>query len=272
MDDQSFQRLLKRFDLSWEGYRRVRKGVKKRVNRHMNQLGCRGLVDYFKIIDTDERIKQDCRRLLTVSISRFFRDRELWKLLESQILPAILKKPEKKIRIWSTGCACGEEVYSLKILLEVIKNRLDYSPEFEILATDLNPIYLQKAEEGIYSLSSLKDCPEEWLSLYFNPIGKDNGYKIIPILKRGIEFLEHDLLTIPPSGPFHLIFLRNNLLTYYQDSLRIPALKAIIGELAPEGFLIIGSHEAIPQIDSDLLPLRGGKYIFQKQKPSSQVN
>jgi chemotaxis methyl-accepting protein methylase len=272
MDDQNFQRLLKRFDLSWEGYRKVRKGVKKRVNRHMNQLGCRGLVDYFKIIDTDERIKQDCRRLLTVSISRFFRDRELWKLLESEILPAILKKPEKKIRIWSTGCACGEEVYSLKILLEVIKNRLDYSPEFEILATDLNPIYLQKAEEGIYSLSSLKDCPEEWLSLYFNPIGKDNGYKIIPILKRGIEFLEHDLLTSPPSGPFHLIFLRNNLLTYYQDSLRIPALKAIIGELAPEGFLIIGSHEAIPQIDSDLLPLRGGKYIFQKQKPSSQVN
>ena len=265
MDDQDFQQLLKRFDLSWVGYRKVRKGVKKRVNRHMHQLGCRGMVDYFKIIDTNEEIKQDCRRLLTVSISRFFRDRELWKLLERQILTEILKKPEKKIRIWSTGCACGEEVYSLNILLEVIKNRLDYSPECEILATDINPIYLQKAREGIYALSSLKEVPEEWLSLYFNPLDKNNGYKIIPILKRGIEFLEHDLLTSPPSGPFHLIFLRNNLLTYYQDSLKIPALKAIIGELTPEGFLIIGSHEVIPQIDSDLLPFKGGEYIFQKK-------
>ncbi|MBW2621900.1 MAG: hypothetical protein JRD68_03250 [Deltaproteobacteria bacterium] len=263
MDDQHFRQLLIRFELSWEGYRKVRKGVKKRLDRRMLRLGCRDSASYLKLMDIDEEERRVCRKLLTVSISRFFRDKALWRFLETRILPRVLDRPEKTVRVWSAGCACGEEAYSMKILYEEVKTRRVYSSKLEILATDLNPVYLEKAKQGIYSASSLKGVPEKRLSLYFDSPDKENSYKVSTRHRNGIDFREHDLLSKPWPGPFHIIFLRNNLLTYYQDGLKIPALEALVKQLAPEGFLLIGSHERMPPIDSALEPLRGCGYIFQ---------
>jgi chemotaxis protein methyltransferase CheR len=268
MDDQHFKQLLIRFELSWEGYRKVRKGVKKRLDRHMLRLGCRDSASYLNLMDIDEEERRACRKLLTVSISRFFRDKALWRLLETRILPRVLETSEKRVRVWSAGCACGEEAYSLNILYGEVKTQRVHLPKLEILATDLDPIYLEKARQGIYSASSLKGVPEKWLSVYFDPHTKDNFYKVSTRYRDGIEFREHDLFSDPPPGPFHIIFLRNNLLTYYQDRLKIPTLETVVKQLAPEGFLLIGSHEQMPPIDSALEPFCGCRYIFQDKSYS----
>jgi chemotaxis protein methyltransferase CheR len=92
MDDQQFRQLLDYFGFSWEGYRRVRKGVKKRIIKHMVQLRCRSVDEYLCSLDGDEEVRKHSECLMTVSISRFFRDRFLWKIIEDQIVPGIMEE------------------------------------------------------------------------------------------------------------------------------------------------------------------------------------
>jgi len=89
MDNQQFCQLLRHLGLSWTGYRKVRKGVKKRIARHMQDLGCRNVSAYLVELDRRNDARLDCERLMTVSISRFFRDRKLWETLQKNILPVL---------------------------------------------------------------------------------------------------------------------------------------------------------------------------------------
>lgn len=264
MDDQQFRELLHRFGLSWNGYRKVRKGVKKRIRRHMQQLRCQNVKEYFGVLESDEELRRQWERLMTVSISRFFRDRGLWQSLEDQILPYIINKNKERVNVWAAGCACGEEVYTFKILWDRLEGRLESMPDLEIWATDLNPVYLAKARDGIYSRSSLREVPEELRSAYFKPQKGGGNYVVTPSVKKGIWWKVSNLLDDPPEADFHLIFLRNNLLTYYNDEVKEPAFRKVIDRLIPGSFLIIGSHEKIPFGTSDLRSFSGYGYIFEK--------
>ena len=81
MDDDQFRLLLDYLGYSWRGYRRVRKGVKKRIRRHMQQLGCRHIPSYLNMLTLQAETRQECEMLMTVPISRFFRDRHIWQML-----------------------------------------------------------------------------------------------------------------------------------------------------------------------------------------------
>jgi len=264
MDDQQFRQLLDRFGYSWEGYRKVRKGVKKRISRHMQQLRCRTIDEYFSSLDRDEEVRKHCECLMTVSVSHFFRDRLLWKIIEDQILPMIIKENSKKVKFWSAGCACGEEVYSFKILWESLRVSFDRMPELEIWATDMNPVYLRRAREGIYPLSSLKEVRQALREIYFTLYIKEGLSRIALSLKKGILWKVHNLLFGLGELNFQIIFLRNSILTYYNDDLKQSAFRKVIDSLAQGGFLIIGSHEELPILSKDLLPFGGQSYIFKK--------
>ncbi len=264
MDDQQFRQLLDYFSYSWEGYRRVREGVKKRINRHMQQLRCRNIDEYFLYLDRDEEVRQQCECLMTVSVSRFFRDRLLWKIIEDQVVPNIIKDNRKKVKFWFAGCACGEEVYSFKILWESMRGRFNRMPELEMWATDMNPVYLRRAQDGIYSLSSLKEVPQELREIYFIHNGEEGLFRIAPSLKKGVLWKVHNLLFRLGEFNFQIIFLRNSILTYYKDELKQAAFRKVIDSLAQGGFLIIGSHEKLPIESKDLAPFSGQTYIFRK--------
>jgi len=265
MDDYQFRQLLNYFGLSWDGYRKVRKGVKKRIHRHMHGWSCRTMQEYLLALDQNNDARQDCELLLTVSISRFFRDRGLWQTLENEILPAIIKKNKGSVKVWSAGCACGEEVYSLKILWDTLGGRFHHMPGLEILATDMNPVYLDKARIGTYTRSSLKELPEALQARYFKHGTKKRDYAVAERLKIGIMWRGHNLLFDPSTNDFQLIFLRNSLLTYYQDELKVPAFYKVLDSLVQDGFLIIGSQEKIPPGVRGLLPFGHHPYIFQKR-------
>jgi len=265
MNDQQFRQLLNRFGLSWDGYRKVRKGVKKRICRHMHELGYRQMQEYFFALDQNKDARQDCERLMTVSISHFFRDRGLWRTLENEILPAIIKENRKGVKVWLAGCACGEEVYSLAILWHTLRGRFQHMPELQLLATDMNPVYLNKARIGIYSRSSLKEVPETVRTRYFKRWMKKQTYAVAERLKEGIVWQGHNLLADPPGTDFQLVFLRNSLLTYYEDELKEPAFQKVLDSLAQGGFLIIGAHEKIPPGSQELLPFVEHPCIFQRE-------
>ena len=89
MDDVQFRKLLHHLGLSWTGYRKVRKGVKKRISRHMRLLNCSDLAGYLHELGSSKGARYECERLMTVSISRFFRDKKLWVLLLDKVLPEL---------------------------------------------------------------------------------------------------------------------------------------------------------------------------------------
>jgi chemotaxis methyl-accepting protein methylase len=264
MDDQRFRRVLDFLGLSWKGYRRVRKGVKKRLARYMQDQGFRGMESLLASLEKDPERRAAVEKLLSVSISRFFRDRKLWRALERCVLPEIVAANSLKMKVWSAGCARGEEAYSFRILWEEWRKAEDRVLELELWATDLNPEYLSQAQKGVYSSASLKEVPEEWRKNHFHPVGV-NRWAVADSLKDGIRWRVHHLIChVPPAQDFQIIFLRNNLLTYYRDETKESALAKIIEALSSRGFLIIGSHERMPKSFSGIQATLHHNAIYQK--------
>ena len=264
MEDKAFRQLLDYLRLSWPGYRKVRKGVKKRIARHMEQCGCRTMEDYIRLLEQEQGLRMRCEQLMAVSISRFFRDRALWVTLAEDILPRMIVRHFDTLRVWCAGCACGEEVYSLKILWEGLKHRFDHLPVLEIMATDISPAYVARAKAGVYTRSSLKEVPEGVRSRYFRPQKVRDTFAVTPLLKKGILWKRQHLLSDFPEGSFHLILLRNNLLTYYVEEVKGPVFEKVIARLELAGYLIIGSHEKVPAPTPALKNLEGHPCIFQR--------
>jgi chemotaxis protein methyltransferase CheR len=265
MRDDQFREILRVFGLSWDGYRRVRRGVKKHLRAHMVTLGSRSVTEYLDRLEGDGEAREEAERLMTVSISRFFRDIGLWQALERGVLPELVRRGEDRIRVWSAGCACGEEAYSLRIVWQALGDRCDGLPDLELRATDANPSFLEKAREGIYGPSSLKELPDEWRASCFSRIPGEDRFTLADSLKEGIRWGIHNLVREePPASGFHLVFLRNNLLTYYEKRLQVPAFHRIVSALRPGGVLIIGKKERIPGECGPFVPLTSCPYAFEK--------
>ena len=263
--DDSFRQVLDFFDLSWSGYRKVRKGVKKRLYRHMQQLGCRRIADYLADLAQDRQSRLACEQLLTVSISRFFRDRALWDCLEQDLLPDMAARFQKRLTIWSAGCASGEEAYSVKIVWSRMKQDRQHLSDLYVVATDKNHETLDRARAGIYGASSLRELPADWIDAHFTRVKGKKSYRIRPHLQHGIIWMQHDLLNGPPKVMFNVIFLRNNLLTYYRKSLQQTALDGILQQLSQPGLLIVGSRERCPTETGELLRHPHAAGVFRKQ-------
>lgn len=263
MDDQAFRQLLEHLNLSWKGYRRVRKGVKKRIRRHMQTLKCREMSVYLAELDRSREVRETCDDLMRVTISRFLRDQKFWQTLENELLPNLIQHYPDEIEVWSAGCANGEEVYSLKIVWEHLKKKIPDLPKLQICATDAKTVCLARAREGIYPRRSLRNVNDDDLRLFFTPHNKQFAVK--KSLKQSIKWRVHELLVDLPPSTFNVIFLRNHLLTYYQDPLKIPVFEKIINALQPAGILIIGAHEKLPLRTADLMPIAAHSFVFIKR-------
>lgn len=208
VSDHEFRMLLDYFRRPWAGYRKVRKGVKKRVTRHMRRLGCSDFSSYVRVLESQPEELQVCLACLQVTISRFYRDRMLWLCLEGRILPDLLQRFPEGIAAWSAGCAGGEEPYSLAMLWSA----LGRPATFRLVASDADPVSLQRAGKGRYQPGSLKEVPEKIKKSHFTRRCSGDQFQIDPGLTQSIEWVEHNLTGPPLPGPFHLLFLRNNLL------------------------------------------------------------
>lgn len=250
LSDNEFRILLDQLDRPWAGYRKVRKGVKKRLRRHMLELGCVSLGPYLDRLIRDPKARAACENCLRVTISRFFRDRQLWHTLRSRILTDLVQRFPPPIRIWSAGCASGEEAYSLAMTW----NELGRPSRLDLLATDTGSICLERARAGVYTRTSLNEVPGEIREKYFDPRKGARQFLIRSKRLPPIRWRHHDLLApVPENDPFHMILLRNNLLTYYQGPEQRDAFARIAACLAPAGFMVTGAHERPPESDATLI-------------------
>jgi chemotaxis protein methyltransferase CheR len=266
-----FERFLKevapRLDLQWRRFKRG--GVKRKVERRIAELGLATFEDYLLEIKENPGEKSHLSQILTVTITRFFRDKKVFDILENSILPTRVEhKGAGDFKIWSIGCANGEEPYSLSMLWEERIRKNFPRIRLTLLATDINENLLKRAGQGRYKKSSLIEIPESMLQRFFEI---ENGfYMIDPSIRESVEFKKHDIIHEEPFSGTDIIFCRNLVFTYFSKECQTKVLRKIAASLKENGCLIIGKDECLPLTYPTLfIPTFPAEKIYQKFDPNS---
>ncbi len=258
---------LPKIQLRWQGFRKVRRQVCKRIQKRFTILGLKNFTEYKKYLQIHSQEWNILDSFCYITISRFYRDKLLFDKLSSEILPAIARNvvAEEKsvIRCWSAGCCCGEEPYTLLLIWKIIvESSLKTDLQFTIIATDRNTKLLKRAEEAKYRHSSLSHLPNTVITKAFEKI--DDLYRLNDQYRGQIEFIPQDIRKETPGGLFHIIFCRNLAFTYFNENLQNMILERITRKILPEGFLIIGAHESLPPHQKAFIPYQRMNTIYQK--------
>jgi chemotaxis protein methyltransferase CheR len=256
---------LPHLDLRWSGYRKVRRQVCRRIARRVTDLQLRDLASYRQRLEADPAEWQALDDCCHITISRFFRDGRVFETLRTRVLPDVAAhaaREGREARIWSAGCASGEEPYTLKILWDLEIARSYLCVPLSLVATDIDAGMLARARQGIFEATSLRELPSRFIGEAFDHT--DNRYCVKPEFRRGINFIVQDLRAQTATGPFDLVLCRYVALTYFAEPLQRRTLLHILTQLLPGAYLVIGTHERIPYCEFSLTPLSDSPQIFQK--------
>jgi chemotaxis protein methyltransferase CheR len=263
---QFLQLALPRLQLRWPGFRKVRKQVCKRLRTRLKELGITGLDAYRSHLEAHAPEWDVLDSFCRIPISRFYRDRDVFDFLGSQVLPQLAEAAsashEPEVRAWSAGCASGEEPYSVSMLWRHCPRCQAVALPLRIVATDVDPGMLARARRGCYAGGSLKDLPREWRGSEFLPCGE--GFCVREERRAGIEFRLEDIRVTQPAGPFHLILCRYLVFTYFEPQLQARLLAAMVDRLVPAGVLVTGKREALPGGAWGLAELAPRLGVYQK--------
>jgi len=241
---------LPQLHMRWSGFRRVRAQVCKHLERRCKQLGLPDIAAYQNYLQQQPEEWQVLDSLCRVTVTRFYRDKAVFAFLTRGVLPVLIHQAQTRgaqyLRLWSAGCAGGEEPYSLALVWRL---GLEIKPVIglHILATDTDGHMIARAREACYSFSSVKNLSQTWLASAF--VQSEELYCLKTEYSDPVEFLVHDIRTGTPNGPFDLILCRNLAFTYFEKNLQAEILVRFRKALKPGGVLVIGVHESLPSIE-----------------------
>ena len=233
----------------------------KQMRRRIDTLITKNKVSsydaYVELIKKDKEKFEQFVNFLTINVSEFYRNPEQWKLLENDIIPELIHKFGKNIKIWSAACSTGDEPYSL---VRAFSRHLPLN-QIKVIATDLDKQVLDTARMGLYNEKSISGVPEEFKKKYFTKVG--NSYQISNEIKSRVEFKEHNLLKDPYPSGCHLIVCRN-VLIYFTEEAKEEIYKKFNSSLVKDGILFIGSTEQIMNY-KELNYQRKSSFFFSKE-------
>lgn len=250
--------------LDLQGYKN--RYARRRIAVRLRACRCADLEEYLQLLDREPEEWSRLLQALAINVSSFFRNPETFELIRGRILPEIIQwrkqRGQPRLRLWSAGCAEGEEAYSLAILLREHFAGALGTMAVSILATDLDAESLALAQAGSYPEPRLADLPAELREKYFRPQGEQW------LLRRRVaglvEFARHDLLSQPGPRDLDLIVCRN-VLIYLSRAEQERILARFCQSLRPEGFLVLGKTETlIGQLRRALLSVVPRERIYQK--------
>ena len=245
--------------LRWRRFRG--KSIRRRIILRQQVLGLHSWSHYRSYVLDDEQERRQLTSLLTITISRFWRNAKLFAALETTWLPAVLARlpADEPISIWSAGCASGEEPYSLLILWQ---ERFAHSGrELRLLASDSDSRCLERALQGRYPASSFREMPIHLRQKYFANEG--GTFCISQDLPNQISWVEHNLMWDPPFSGNHLIFCRNLAYTYFTEPLQQEMTQHFHKSLLPGGLLVTGRKDRLPPGSDRLFQL--GQHPFYER-------
>jgi chemotaxis protein methyltransferase CheR len=190
--------------------------------------------------------------------TQFFRDRAPFEQMRADILPALAASRKDPIRIWSAGCATGQEPYSLAMLAQEAPGvRVD------IFATDLSERCLEKAQAGLYTQFEVqRGLPARLLIKYFDKV--EDAWLLSPRLRQMVRFARLNLLSdLRGGGPFDVVFCRY-VLSAFDESTRKAVLEQIAATLADDGYLVLGASEAAAVPIPAFRPVAGRRGLYTR--------
>jgi two-component system CheB/CheR fusion protein len=218
--------------------------VLRRIRRRMQLNQKELLADYLEYLRGNPTEANLLADEFLITVTKFFRDAEVFDHLEKQVIPELFKgkTASDSIRVWSVGCATGDEAYSLAMLLLEQAGRVAEPPHIEIFASDLHEPSLRRAREGLFPDTIEADVSAERLRRFF--VKEENSYRIRVELREQVVFASHNLLRDPPFSRIDLIVCRN-LLIYLQRDLQSDVIELFHYALNPGGLLLLGPSESI---------------------------
>ncbi len=217
--------------------------MNNRLSRRLRELNLRSFRDYLEMLQRPgSNEMSNFVETITTNETYFFRCPRHFRLLSRQILNTF---QSPTIDVWSAACSTGEEPYSLAIaLLERMPNARNR--KIRIFASDIDRKVLKKASDGVYGDYALRFVRPEFLKKYFIPL--NNGmYQVIPELRQMVLFGQHNLQNPFPKGKVDLIFCRN-VLIYFDDQSKDQVFRNLLGALRPNGYLFLGESEIVPPL------------------------
>jgi len=241
---------------------------KDQIHRRVHMLMQRWeITDYNKFYDTiekDDRKMREFLDYLTINVSEFFRNESQWWKLRDTVLPDLVKlRKSKKLRLWSCGCATGEEPYSLAILAIL----LELDPQATVLAVDIDDGARAIAQKGQYLKRQVLNVPPAYLSRFFTTSDGGETYTVTQEVKKRVTFKKMNMIEDKFVDSYDLILCRN-VVIYFTQETKTHLYRKFTEALAPGGYFLVGSTEQIFEYKSLGLESTGS---FLYRKPVSGI-
>jgi two-component system CheB/CheR fusion protein len=263
--DPTFERLLefvrdeRGFD--YTGYRRPT--LTRRFEKRMQDVGSDDWDAYRSYLLEHPEEYAELFNTILINVTGFFRDRETWDLIASEIVPRLVEErpAEAPLRIWSAGCASGEEPYTIAMLLVEALGEDAFKRRVKIYATDIDEDALAQARDAAYTTKQLENIPPELRERYFQQV--NHGFAFRNDLRRTVIFGRNDLHRDPPISRVDLLLSRNTLM-YFGADVQQRILANFYFALNRGGFLIVGKAEALQSGRNFFVPYNLKRRVFMK--------
>ncbi|MGP0173015.1 CheR family methyltransferase [Pseudomonas sp. NCHU5208] len=232
--------------------------VAGRLSRRLREFELDSYGDYLRLLNQSPAELQICVDLLTTNETYFFREPKHFDFLRERLSEPGFVPSGRPLRIWSGACSSGEEPYSIALLLADV---LGDKP-WEILASDISQRVLERARAGVYDLQDSENIPRHMLVRHcLRGVGANEGTLLIdPALRRRVRFEQINLNnTLPETGQFDVIFLRN-VMIYFDGDTKRQVVKRLTSRLRPGGYFIISHSESLNGIDDRLKAVKPSIY------------
>lgn len=252
-----FEKLLSERGWDFRGYKKT--SLTRRVLKRLQANGLSSVSEYASLLDADPSEYRRLFSCLTIKVSEFFREPEVFAALCDILRSEFSGTP---IRAWCCASACGEEAYSLAILLSECLG-MDALSSSKVFATDIDPEALEYGRRATYRNDSIVNVSPEIKERYF--IEKDGQFKVKYTVRNTVKFGTLDIVRNPPLSSMHLVFCRN-LFIYFEKPLQEKVFQKLDYALKPGGVLALGRAEVLPQqYSSGYEPVGKGLNIFRKK-------
>ncbi len=254
--------LLHSYNLDFSKYKLTTVG--RRIRRRMEFRNLVKVADYATILSADRNELEALYKDLLIGVTEFFRDREAFQYLESDCIEQLFatRNPDEELRVWSAGCATGEEAYSLAILLKEKAAQQKFTGRITVFATDVHKYSLDLASQGVYSRERLANVSPERLERHFSEAG-NNLFKVSTELRKLLVFAPHNLISDPPFPRIDLVCCRN-LLIYLRPDTQKRVLSLLHFALNRNGVLFLGSSEGLNELTSEFEIISSQYKLFRK--------
>lgn len=238
--------------LDFSGYRRP--SLARRVAKRMKTLGLLDVSAYHDLLCMCQRERERLIDAILINVTSFFRDEASWTFLAEKVVPELLRRKQgaPKIRVWSAGCASGEEAYTLAMIFARAMGMDDFVKRVTIHATDVDDHALNSGRRGRYTEDQVRHLPPTLLREFFRRI--DDSYAIRAQLRQRVTFHRHDIISDPPIMHVDLLSCRNTLI-YLNPETQARILNRFHRALNDGGILFLGRAETLLPDESAFRPI-----------------